>query len=395
MPPFTPVSEPAFPPFGNVSLEAFFTTYWQKKPLLVRGAFPGFEGLIDTKTLFALARHRDVESRWVGKTPQGWVLKTGPQSAARLALDAPHPWTVLIQGLNLWVPKAEAFLRQFNFIPQTRLDDLMVSYATEGGGVGPHFDDYDVFLIQGSGRRRWQIGPQPHPRWVEEAPLKILAEFTPQEEWVLEPGDLLYLPPHWAHDGVALETGCTTYSVGFRAPRAQELGEAFLMFLQDRLALSGVYADPDLKPCAEPARLEGATLARLQALLAEVRWGPDELALFAGTYLSEPKPHVFFSPPKRPLSEKTIEKQLRQHGFALDPRTLLLFDETHFFLNGEVIDMPLALVPWVRQLANARSLTAAELGDAHTEGTGPALCQWLYECYCNGFGHLLKPETDH
>jgi 50S ribosomal protein L16 3-hydroxylase len=377
-------------PFGALSLDAFFEQYWQKKPLLVKGAFPGFDGLVDAPTLFKLACNPDVESRWVAQAPAGWILEHAPQSAKRLALDAPYPWTVLVQGLNLWHPVAQAFLAQFRFIPQARLDDLMVSYATEGGGVGPHFDDYDVFLIQGTGRRRWQISEQADRRLVEGAPLKILADFVPEQEWVVEPGDLLYLPPHWAHNGVALDTGCTTYSVGFRAPRAQELGEAFLMFMQDRLSLSGLYADPDLRPCRESGRIDDAMVDRIATLLSGIRWGREEMALFAGTYLSEPKPHLFFSPQARPLSLTRFSDRVKEDGFELDPRTLLLFNDTHFFMNGECMEVPEGIAPFVQTLANERALLPATLHEAGKAGFEKPLFQWLYEGYCDGFGHLPK-----
>ena len=194
---------------GGLSPRIFLRDYWQKKPLLIRAAVPGFNGLLERDELFALARDEDVESRFIAHDASGWQFERGPLPGSLLKRPKSKPWTVLVQGLNLLLPEADALMRRFSFIPYARLDDLMVSYATNGGGVGPHFDSYDVFLLQGTGRRRWQISAQKDLSLLDGAPLRILRNFVPEQEWVLEPGDMLYLPPHYAHDGVA-EGECTT-----------------------------------------------------------------------------------------------------------------------------------------------------------------------------------------
>lgn len=373
-------SAPPLALLGGLSPRAFLAEYWQKKPLLVRQAVPGFAGLLDHDALFDLACDPDVESRWIRYAPDtpgaDWKVEHGPQKRARLR-GKRRPWTVLVQGLNLHLPAADALLHRFDFIPQARLDDLMVSYAVDGGGVGPHFDNYDVFLLQGAGRRRWQIADQADRTLVEGAPLRILQNFRPTEEWVLEPGDMLYLPPHWAHNGIAVGE-CTTYSIGFRSPSAQELGTEFLAWLQERLCLEGIYADPDLAPQDNSAEIGPRMIDQIETMLARIRWSRRDVAAFVGDYLTEPKPHVFFDPPAAPMKPKAFARAVARTGFALDPRTQLLYSEAGFHLNGESIALPAALRPTIAGLAHHRRLPPTEVE--------PALAEVLYDWYCAGFG---------
>ncbi|MBY0573150.1 MAG: cupin domain-containing protein, partial [Undibacterium sp.] len=207
-------SSPVFSLLGGISTELFFAEYWQKKPLLIRQAIPNFTPLLSAEELFELASREEVESRLICRFDQHWDMANGPIS--KIPVKQKKDWTLLIQGVNLRHRAADALLRQFRFIPDARLDDLMISYAREGGGVGPHFDSYDVFLLQAHGQRRWQISAQKDLSLLEGMPLKILRNFKCEEEYVLEAGDMLYLPPHYAHDGVALGD-CMTYSIGFKA----------------------------------------------------------------------------------------------------------------------------------------------------------------------------------
>ena len=192
---------------GGLSPETFMQRYWQKKPLLIRAAIPGFAPLLERAELLDLAAQDDVESRLVVRTGDdaqaSWRLRQGPFSRRSLPPLKQAGWTLLVQGVDLFDSRIHALMNQFRFVPDARLDDLMISYASDGGGVGPHFDNYDVFLLQAHGRRRWRIGRQKDKRLAPGMPLKILANFAPEQEFVLEPGDMLYLPPQWAHDGVA------------------------------------------------------------------------------------------------------------------------------------------------------------------------------------------------
>ena len=368
---------------GGLSPRIFLRDYWQKKPLLIRAAVPGFNGLLERDELFALARDEDVESRFIAHDASGWQFERGPLPGSLLKRPKSKPWTVLVQGLNLLLPEADALMRRFSFIPYARLDDLMVSYATNGGGVGPHFDSYDVFLLQGTGRRRWQISAQKDLSLLDDAPLRILRNFVPEQEWVLEPGDMLYLPPHYAHDGVA-EGDCTTYSIGFRAPSAQELGSAFLDHLRDGLCLEGMYADPDLTLQTDPAQVPAAMIDRIAGMLQAISWTRGDIEQFVGSYLSEPKPHVFFDPPDEPLSAKRFARHMTRHGVRLDTRTQLLRSGRHFWINGELIDLPSGTTAALRQLASERSLPRVPDDED--------LIALLYDWYCDGFLHAARAD---
>lgn len=362
---------------GGLSPAQFLDEYWQKKPLLVRQAIPGFQGLASRETLFSLATDPDVESRRVSQRKGQWALQHGPQKPKQLR-ETQYPWTILIQGLNLWVPEADRLLQHFRFIPKARLDDLMVSYAIDGGGVGPHFDDYDVFLLQGTGRRRWQIGNQADREWLDDVPLKILRDFRPCHDWVLEPGDMLYLPPNWAHNGIA-QGECTTYSIGFRSLSAQEVATGFLAYLQDTLELPGLYTDPDLRLQDNSAEIGPAMLAKVGAMIGAVRWDGQAVRDFLGCYLTEPKPQVFFEAPDAPMDEADFSHSVATLGFHLDARTQLLFADTTFFINGEVFTPEPCLRGALARLAHERELPPSDAWPA-------ALLACLHEWYCDGFG---------
>src|SRR5215470_14911822 len=271
-------------PLGGMSAAQFLRRHWQKRPLLVRKAIPIFADPLSSDALFALAARDDVESRIVLQERGRWSLMHGPfRKSVRRALPR-HKWTLLVQGVNLHVVAGDALLRRFDFIPYARLDDLMVSYAAPGGGVGPHVDSYDVFLLQGAGRRRWRISRQRDLALVRELPLKILARFRAQREWLLGPGDMLYLPPQVAHEGTAVDA-CMTYSIGFRTPGAQELAIAFLDWLRDRIALDGRYADSGLVASKrEPARIGASLRQYAVATLSRVSWDERDAARFLGCY---------------------------------------------------------------------------------------------------------------
>jgi 50S ribosomal protein L16 3-hydroxylase len=362
---------------GGLTAEQFLSEYWQKKPLLVRNALPGFTGLLSRDELLDLSCREDVESRFVSQAG-GWTIGHGPFTRAALRRKA-RPWTVLVQGLNMLLPQADEMMRRFGFIPYARLDDLMVSYATDGGGVGPHFDSYDVFLLQGMGRRRWRIGNQTDQTLIEGLPIRILKDFRPVHDWVLEPGDLLYLPPEWAHDGIAVGE-CMTYSVGFRAAPAQDLAEQFLVFLQDRVHLPDRYRDPDLKLQKHPARIGAPMIAQVAELLGRIRWNQDTVRDFLGSYLTEPKAHVFFDPPEKPLGEKRFAAALERRGIRLDARSQLLFADDDFYLNGESVAVARRDRALVRQLADERALAA--------QSFGPEAAALLHNWYRCGFVHL-------
>ena len=368
-------------PLGGLAVPAFLRRYWHKKPLLVRNAIRGFTGPFRRRDLFALAARDDVESRIVVREGKRWALEHGPFSRTDLASLPARNWTLLVQGVNLVHPLGDALLRRFSFLPFARLDDLMVSYAAPGGGVGPHVDSYDVFLLQGEGVRRWRYGVQDDLELRPGMPLKILRRFAPTHDQPLSPGDMLYLPPHIAHDGVAVDA-CTTYSIGFRAPGATELGAAFLDFLRDELTLPGRYADADLAPVTSPAAISAAMHRRYVRMLKDVKWDREAVGRFVGSYLSEPKPHVFFEPPASPLTHVAFRKRIAAHGARLDLKSQLLYDDTNLYINGVAMPWPPKGREVLRRLANERSLAPAAA--ARLPALAAAI---LYNWYRDGYVH--------
>jgi len=342
---------------GGLSAAQFMRRHWHKKPLLVRQAIADFRPPIGRAALLQLAGSEDVESRLIQHRDGRWLLRHGPVPRRAIPALSTREWTVLVQGVDLHDDATHALMQQFAFVPQARLDDLMISYATDGGGVGPHFDSYDVFLLQAQGRRRWRIGRQRDATLVDGLPLKILANFEPEEEYVLEPGDLLYLPPRWAHDGVA-EGECMTYSIGFRSPDRAGLAHEVLLRLADAAGDEDgapIYRDPKQpavpNPGAIPAQLQDFARQAVQRALAQ--GGALECAL--GEALTEPKPSVWFEPaPVGTLMEQVV----------LDRRTRMLYDEQHVFINGESFRASGRDAALMRQLADTRTLGPRELARA-------------------------------
>jgi len=276
---------------GGITAREFMRDYWQKKPLLVRQAIPGFESPISPDELAGLALEEEIESRLViehGERP--WELRRGPFAEDAFAELPERDWTLLVQAVDQFVPEVAELLEAFKFLPKWRIDDVMVSFAAPGGGVGPHFDNYDVFLLQGFGSRRWQIGQMcdSDSPTLQHADLKILAEFVKTEEWVLEPGDMLYLPPLLAHCGTA-EDDCMTYSVGFRAPSAAEVLTHFTDFLGQFLPDEERYSDADAQPTSDPTQIQRDSLDRLKALLTEHMSDERLLMTWFGQFMTEPR----------------------------------------------------------------------------------------------------------
>jgi 50S ribosomal protein L16 3-hydroxylase len=266
--------------------------------------------------------------------------------------------------VNLHAAQAERLLRCFAFIPQARLDDVMLSYASRGGGVGPHFDSYDVFLIQGRGRRRWRLARPRRFELVPDAPLKLIAGFRAEQEFVLEAGDLLYLPPGWGHDGVALDA-CFTCSVGFRALRGAELAAAFLDYLHERGLPDAAYRDPGLNAARHPARIEARMAAFAGGVLNRIRWNQADATEVLGRYLTEPKDNVVF--------RKNATGRLNGKLVELDPKTQMLYRGARFFINGESFVPRAGQRRVLAKLADRRCAPRSELARA---GLTPLIADW-------------------
>lgn len=275
---------------GAMPIETFLRDYWQQKPLLIRNAFPNFESPIDGDELAGLALEEEVESRLViehGKHP--WELQHGPFSEETFAQLPASNWTLLVQAVDQWVPEINELLNNFRFIPNWRLDDIMVSFAPDQGSVGPHFDYYDVFLLQGLGKRRWKIGQQctadsPH---LQDTELNILQTFATEDEWLLEPGDMLYIPPGIAHWGIA-EGNCMTYSIGFRAPNHGDILTELTHEIASTLTNDDRFSDPQLLLQANPGEISGAAISQLQDIIQQYCTS-ESIANWFGKYMTERK----------------------------------------------------------------------------------------------------------
>lgn len=278
--------------FAHFDIAAFLKEHWQKQPVLIRNPWSGWRNPLEPDELAGLAcEDADVESRLITRRKGGLVMESGPFPESRFASSETAPWTLLVQAVDHHVPEVAALIAPFRFVPDWRIDDIMVSYATEGGGVGPHYDQYDVFLIQGLGRRRWRVGPrcdaatplEPHDD------LRLIADFEATDDWVLEPGDILYVPPGFAHDGVAMTGDCMTYSIGFRAPSRADLIEGWSAHLADALPEDDRYMDAGLTRQANSGEITAAALARLHALATDALADQTAFARWFGAFNSLPK----------------------------------------------------------------------------------------------------------
>jgi len=365
---------------GGLSPARFMSRHWQKKPLLIRQAVPGVQSPLSRTQMFELAGRDDVESRLIvqgargaaarrkSSSPGGWSLQHGPVARRALPKLDQAGWTLLVQGLDLHVPAAHELLRQFRFVPDARLDDVMISYATDGGGVGPHYDSYDVFLLQVHGQRRWRIGRLRDDRLVPDLPLKILSHFEPEEEWVLEPGDMLYLPPRWAHDGIA-QGECMTCSIGFRVPEARGLAAELLQRVGEMLDEEDtrrLYRDPDQPATDQPALMPASLQAFATDAVARALKDPARLLSALGEVMTEPKPKVWFE------GGDALPDGV---GVTLDACTRMMYDEHRVFANGESWRAGGADARLLRRLADRRELSAAEVARA-SEAVRDLLDQW-------------------
>ena len=359
------------PLLGGMSPAAFMRRHWQKKPLLVRQAWPGATPPVPRAALFDLAARDDVESRLVQQRGGVWKVRQGPLARRALPPVSRPGWTLLVQGLDLHIPAAHDMLCRFRFIPDARLDDLMVSWASPDGGVGPHTDAYDVFLVQVQGRRRWRVGPPvggAGPAWVEGAPLKRLADFKPTLDWVLEPGDMLYLPPHWGHDGSAVGGDCMTCSVGFRVPTAGELARELLVRLSEEDGEPTLYRDPRQAATANPGQLPPTLEAFARKALERHLADPLALPRALGEILTEPKPRVWF--------ESSGGSGEAGAALQLDARSRMGYDTRHIFINGESFVAAGRDARLMHLLADARRLSTRERKGL-SSGAADLVQEWL------------------
>ena len=379
---------------GEIGTEVFLRDYWQKKPCLFRQVLPGFCSFISSKELYALSGDDNVESRLVmekdGEYP--WQVLHGPFSPEELEnLPASH-WSLLLQNMELHRDEAAELLDRFNFIPNWRIDDLMISFAPVHGGVGPHLDSYDVFLLQAQGRRRWQINRRDYDEhdFIPGLDLRILEHFQSEREWVLEPGDMLYLPPGVAHYGVALDA-CQTYSIGLRAPSAHEL---LNHYLDEIIATTdnAYYTDPDLRSSTHPGEISGESLARIQTLLRSSLPDTATLEIWFGRYVTRLPEQFHLQAPVHSCSAEDFTVLFRDAGALIRHRacrTAYISRKDGFllFINGEVFALPLTYADFVHRFTASRTLAYADCDPA---GRDPALRDLLCRLYNQGL--LSRPN---
>jgi 50S ribosomal protein L16 3-hydroxylase len=357
----------------------FMRRHWQRKPLLVRGAIAKFRPPLSRTDLFALAARDDVESRLVRNAGRSrWSLVQGPIARSALPLLRRPGWTLLVQGVDLHDEDAHALLQRFCFVPDARLDDLMISWASDGGGVGAHVDSYDVFLLQASGRRRWRIAQRFDATLDPRAPLKVLRNFAAEQEFVVESGDLLYLPPNWAHEGVAVGGDCMTCSIGMRAPQRGELAAEIVQRIAETHDDAVLYRDAGQPAAAKPATIPRALAAFASDAVRRLAAQPGAVARALGEVLSEPKPHVWF--------EKRTTRW-RPRAVALDRRTRMLYDARHVFINGETVRLGRRDTALLRGLADERALDAAAV-----RGASRAVNELLGEWFAAGWLHARERQ---
>ncbi|MDA0379375.1 MAG: cupin domain-containing protein [Bacteroidetes bacterium] len=369
--------------FGDITPEQFLAEYWQKKPLLVRGAWPGFVNPLPLPAFLKLASRPDAMSRLLiqHEGRHNWELREGPFAARTFKTMPDSHWTLLIQEVDRLVPAVRDMLGAVDFLPKWRLDDVMISYAANGGGVGAHIDNYDVFLLQGHGLRRWQINTTPVEEEVliEDIDVSILADFVPDRDWVLEPGDMLYLPPRVAHYGVA-EGECMTFSIGCRAPSEADMLNALMEQLLMQADPEARFADPDLQRPASTAALGDGVVAWTRRLLKDLLGDEARLTEMVGTVLSQPRRWI----EEDALPEDTLEEALADGGRVRPGSSsqVLLQDGPDgsllLFAAGEVIELDASFRPLLIKLIEGHGLTAGDLG------TDQALDELLDDLYGQG-----------
>lgn len=364
------------PLLGGLSASAFMRVHWQRKPLLVRRALGSVAPCVpDRSRLFELAASDDVESRLVVRQGEHWSVRHGPFRRRSLPPLSQRGWTLLVQGVDLHDEAAHELLGRFRFVPDARLDDAMFSFASDGGGVGPHVDSYDVFLLQTSGRRRWRIGRAGRARFRDDVPLKVLRDFTPRQEWLLEPGDMLYLPPGWAHEGTA-QGACVTCSIGFRAPAANQLAADVLQRLAeaqlDNGAAADLYADAGQSASAHPARIPAGLQRFADAAVGIALRDRVARRRALGEVLSEPKRDTWFDSKSGGLARGAV---------ALDRRTRMLYDADHVFVNGEAFHAGGSDATLMRRLADVRRLDANDVRQLSRQAR-ELLGRWWHAGWC-------------
>lgn len=379
---------------GHLSVEEFLRDYWQKKPVLIRNAWPNFEPLLSAEELAGLSLEEEIESRIVQEEgpEEPWQVSTGPFNEETYQNLPKEKWTLLVQAVDQWIPEAADLLEHFRFIPSWRIDDLMISYAVDGGSVGPHYDQYDVFLLQAEGQREWRLGQMcnEHSPIVKGPKIRLLEQFNQSESFVLNPGDMLYLPPQLAHYGIA-KGECMTYSIGFRAPSVAELSQALADDINQHSSEDIRYHDADLNLQADTGLITADASQRLRQLLEEILNDDTRLQNMLGRLMTEPKypdylPEVLEDVEWQDLAQELSNSQQWRRGefarFAFSENK----DKLSFYALGMSRNFENTQRQLLAYLANKNQYQAAELLALASNEEAQALLLQLWQrqyIYCN------------
>ncbi len=353
---------------GNISKEDFLKEYWQKKPLLIKGAFQDWENIISPDELAGLSLEESIESRIITQFDEAkpYKLEQGPFKESRFESLGHENWSLLVQGVDRVHPEVSALMNCFSFIPNWRLDDVMVSYATDKGSVGAHIDNYDVFLIQGYGKREWKINEEKvlEDNFIEDLDIRILKDFKETQSYILEPGDMLYVPPRIAHHGIALGDSMT-YSVGFRAPEHWDLLNSFAKYMAEDLDEDILYADPDLKLQENPGQIKEEIIDKMQQIMLEYLNDKEKLASWFGRYITDPKMSINMPPEETIEDTKTLAMMLNSGALLVGMEGMKIsYIESpvaSLFVEGYELPLESKDIELAKFLANKKVFSAADL----------------------------------
>ncbi len=363
--------------FNQIDKSTFLNEFWQKKPLVIRNALADFQSPVSPEELAGLSLEEEIESRIVVQhSDTDYELKKGPFDEETYQSLPEQNWTLLIQGVDRLLPEVTDLLDDFNFLPRWRIDDIMISYATTGGNVGPHFDHYDVFLLQAAGKRRWMLTSQEcsEDNYIQGVDLRLMKSFKVEEDYVFEPGDILYIPPKWGHHGVALDDECMTYSVGYRTYRGQELWDSFGDHLSETGAFKDLYIDPQWPDNLNPGEVTAAAAVQAQQLLKQVIENPNLLHTWFGRFATQldqvaaqqlPEP---LTEEETPSLDDFVGALQVETGLIKDPVCRFAYAEiagkTQLYLNGSIWNDFGAEAQFIALLANNSFLTQEQINNA-------------------------------
>jgi 50S ribosomal protein L16 3-hydroxylase len=367
---------------GGLSPNQFLQRHWQKTPLLIPGALKPTDWILDLNELIELSQSPDCSTRLIIQKGSNYQVAYGPFTKSEIAELPDKNWTLLVQGINHVHTGARKLLELFSFIPFARLDDIMVSYAAPGGNVGPHYDSYDVFLLQGSGSRKWQVSGSHSLDLIPNQELRILKSFVPEGQCEVTAGDILYLPPNFSHYGVALEP-CFTYSIGFIAPIFDHVKSEFLHYLDAEFELPGIFQDPTRKATDQPGLIPEDLLQAVTEQVSRIKWTKNNILKFTGEFLTQSAANYQSLPPNI-LSKKKFLSQLSSTSYQIESTVKFLYREQFGFIGGNAFKIPTSSQSIFRQFANTRLI--------HGRAIQPDsfLAETIFEWLSQGYVRSIK-----